>query len=289
MKRPLAIAVFTYLGFVAILLHSDIKDFLWTHPWWHSLLAALPEIALAVFAGIELQHSDEANTLRSEANEHRAEANRLRTRNTELSSQLDSERNTYLRQIAELTNELDAERNKHLAQIAINTARPSQEPAASLKIYPANRSRYILKPPGQGGAHGDFRGGHFQFWLRVENSGNRNSAVDKYKMWIQEFDSEFNIIVPIQVNGLVPGRHCQYSIGNEKYLNEANLIKIPADDSTNVGCLWFYLPELTLEMFANAGLRMQGPERRFGNLHCRLTVTDSNEVSASEDFECHED
>jgi hypothetical protein len=158
-----------------------------------------------------------------------------------------------------------------------------------LKIYPANRSRYILKPAAQGGAHGDFRGGHFQFWLRVENSGNRNSAVDKYKIWIQELDREFNGIVPIQERGLVPGRHRQHGVGNEKYLNEANLIKIPGDDSTSVGCLWFYLPELTLEMFVNAGLRMQGPQHRFGNLHCRLTVTDSNGISASEDFECYED
>ena len=260
-RAPIRWAVvgsFVVAWFLAIVfLFSDVVKLLAARPWWEDLIVAVATVALPILAFLELRHSGEANKLR-------AEAIRLRT-------------------------ELDTARNKHLEQIAINTARPSQEPAASLKIYPANRSRYILKPPAQGGAHGDFGGGHFQFWLRVENSGNRNSTVDKYKLWIQEFDRDFDGIVPKQIFGLVPGRHCQHSVGNEKYLNEANLIKIPAYDSTHVGCLWFYLPELTLEMFVNAGMRMEGSERRFGALHCRLTVIGSNGVSASEDFECHED
>lgn len=259
---------FVVTWFLAIvLLFSDIVKVLTTRPWWEDFIVAVATAAVPILAFLELRHSGEANRLRGEANEERRKANRLTEENAQL--------------VAEL--------NRHVEQIAINTPRPTQPPSANLKIYPANRSRYILKPAGPGGAHGDFKGGHFQFWLRVENSGNRNSAVDKYKIWIQEFDRDFDGIVPKQPLGLVPGRHCQHGVGNEKYLNEANLIKIPADDSTSVGCLWFYLPELTLEMFVTAGLQMHGPERRFSNLHCRLTVTDSNGLSASEDFECHED
>jgi len=270
--RWVIVGVFVVAWFLAIVfLFSDIMKVLVARPWWEDFIVVLATVAVPILAYLELLHSAEANRLRDEANEERRKANRLTEQNAQLSA------------------ELDAERNQHLAQIASGINRASQEPAASLKIYPANRSRYILKPAAQGGAHRDFRGGHFQFWLRVENSGNRNSAVDRYKVWIQEFDREFNGIVPIQVRGLVPGRHCQHAVGNEKYLNEANLIRIPPDDSTSVGCLWFCLPELTLEMFVNAGLRMQGEERRFSNLHCRLTVTDSNGISASEDFECHED
>jgi hypothetical protein len=270
--RWVIVGSFVVAWFLAIVfLFSDIVKLLAARPWWEDMIVAVATVAVPILAFLELRHSDEANRLRNEANEERRRANRLTEEN------------------AQLAAALDGERNKHLAQIAINTARASQEAAASLKIYPANRSRYILKPTGQGGAHSDFRGGHFQFWLRVENSGNRNSAVDKYKIWIQEFDREFDGISPIQVGGLVPGRHCQHGIGNEKYLNEANLIKIPPDNSTSVGCLWFFLPEVALEMFMNAGLRMQGSERRFSNLHCRLTIIDSNGISASEDFECHED
>jgi hypothetical protein len=158
-----------------------------------------------------------------------------------------------------------------------------------LKIHhAANRSRYILRQVGQGGAHGDFSGGYFEFWLRVENSGNRNSTVDKYTIWIQEFGREFNGIAPSRLNH-VQGRHCQHALVPQNCLNEGSLIRIPADGSTNTGCLWFFLPELALEIFVNAGLRMQGSERRFSNLHCRLTLIDSNGISASGDFELSED
>jgi hypothetical protein len=263
---------FVVAWFLAIVfLFSDIVKVLAARPWWEDFIVAVATAAVPILAFLELRHSDKANRLRAEANELRAEANQLSEQNGRLNA------------------DLNAERNQHLAQIASGINRVSQEPAASLRIYPRNSSRYILKPVGQGGPRRDVKGGHFQFWLRVENSGNRNSAVDKYKIWIQEFDKEFDGIVPIQVGSLVPGRFCQHGVGNEKYLNEANLIIIPPDNSTSVGCLWFFLPELTLEMFANAGVQTQGPEHRFGDLHCRLTVTDSNGISASGDFECHED
>jgi hypothetical protein len=185
--RWVIVGVFVVAWFLAIVfLFSDIVKVLAARPWWEDLIAAMAAVAVPVLAFFELRHSGEANRLRDEANEERRKANRLTEQNTQLSA------------------ELDAERNRHLAQIASGIDRVSQDPVASLKIYPANRSRYILKPAAQGGAHGDFRGGHFQFWLRVENSGNRNSAVDKYKIWIQEFDREFNGIVPIQVWGMVP-------------------------------------------------------------------------------------
>jgi hypothetical protein len=256
--------------FAGILLYSDIMKVLAARPWWEDLIVAMATVAVPVLAFFELRHSGEANRLRDEANEERRKANRLTEQNAQLSA------------------ELDAERNRHLAKIASGFDRATQEPAASLKIYPGNGSRYILQPVGQGGPRRDVKGGHFQFWLRVENSGNRNSAVDKYKIWIQEFDREFDGIVPIQVPSLVPGRFCQHGTGNEKYLNEASLIKIPLDNTTSVGCLWFFLSELTLEMFANAGVQTQGPEHRFGDLHCSLTVTDSNGISASGDFELFE-
>jgi hypothetical protein len=253
-----------------VFLYSDAVKILSARPWWEDLIVALATVAVPVLTILELGHSAEANRLRGEANELRAEANRLSEQNGRLNA------------------DLNAERNKHLAKIASGFDRATQEPAASLKIYPGGSSRYILKPVGQGGPRRDVKGGNFQFWLRVENRGNRNSAVDKYKIWIQEFDKEFDGIVPIQVPSLVPGRFCQHGIGNEKYLNEANLIKIPPDNSTSVGCLWFFLPELTLEMFSNAGVQTQGPENRFSDLHCRLTVTDSNGISASGDFELFE-
>jgi hypothetical protein len=252
-------------------LYSDIARVLASRPWWEDLIVAVATVAVPILAFLELLHSSEANRLRDEANAERRKTNRLVEEN------------------AQLAAALDAERNKHLAQIAMNTARASQERAASLKIYPADRSRYILRQSGQGGAHGDFfNGGYFEFRLRIENGGDRNSTVGKYKICVKEFNREFDAIAPMLVNH-VQGRHCQHALAPQNCLNETNLVRIPANDSTNVGSLWFWVPDLSLETFLNAGLRMQGPERRFGNLHCRLTVTDSNGISASEDFGCHED
>jgi len=102
MKRAFAITAVAALLVVTVLLHSAIKDFIWTHPWWHSFLVALPMIALPVLAYFELCHSAEANTLRADANSLRVEANNLHKR------------------IAEL----EEERNRHLQQIARNTERP---------------------------------------------------------------------------------------------------------------------------------------------------------------------
>lgn len=103
MKRALAIAAVLELVVVAVLLHSAIKNFLWSHPWWHSFLVAIPGLVLAFF---DWQHSGEANRLRSE---------------------LDTQRNRHLGQIARNTEKpiTQAERNaevlrKHLrAKVAV--------------------------------------------------------------------------------------------------------------------------------------------------------------------------
>jgi hypothetical protein len=71
MKRwSFLIIALVYLALVGIVLYSDIKDFLWTHPWWHSFLVALPDVAVPILAYVEVRHSAEANTLRSQGNEH---------------------------------------------------------------------------------------------------------------------------------------------------------------------------------------------------------------------------
>jgi hypothetical protein len=133
MKRVLAIAVVMDLMIVVVLLRSGIKDFLWTHPWWHSFLAAVPEIALPILAWFELCHSGEANTLRTAANDHRAEANRLQAR------------------IASLTAELDEERNKHLQQIAKNTEKPVSQAERNANILRKHLGATVAVSEGQGG------------------------------------------------------------------------------------------------------------------------------------------
>src|SRR5277367_2734574 len=84
MKRAFAIAAVAELLFVMIVLHAEIKDFLWTHPWWRSFLAALPAIAVAVFAYFEWRHSDEVSELSKQANGYLNDANGLREENNKL-------------------------------------------------------------------------------------------------------------------------------------------------------------------------------------------------------------
>jgi hypothetical protein len=117
MKRVFAISSVVVLLLLAALLHTSIKDFLWAHPWWHSTIVAVPTIALAVFAYLELRHSGEANALRREANILRGHI-----------AKLEAERNRHLQQIAENTRKpvTQAERNastlrKHLgAKVAVS-------------------------------------------------------------------------------------------------------------------------------------------------------------------------
>jgi hypothetical protein len=143
MKRVIAIAAVVETLLVAALFHSDIKDFLWMHPWWLGILAALPGIAVPVLAWFELGHSGEANALRAEANEHLATANRLQV-------ELDTERNTHLREIARLTAELDAERNKHLQQIADNTKKPVTQAEKNADILRKHLRATVTVSEGQG-------------------------------------------------------------------------------------------------------------------------------------------
>jgi hypothetical protein len=132
MKRAFAIAAVAELVFVLLLLRSAIKDFLWTHPWWHSFLIAVPTIALPILAYFELRHSGEANRLRIEANDLRAEANALQG------------------QIVNLTAELDAERNKHLQQIARNTEKPVTQAERNADILRKHQRANVTVSEGQG-------------------------------------------------------------------------------------------------------------------------------------------
>jgi len=104
--------------FAIVFLYSDVVKILATRPWWVDFVVAVATVAVPILAFFELGHSAEANRLRGEANEERRRANRLFEENTQL------------------TAELDSERNKHLAQIAINTARAKT---------PAERNAEILR------------------------------------------------------------------------------------------------------------------------------------------------
>ena|SRR5271167_3015954 len=132
MRRAVAIAAIIGWVFALFLLLPDIKNIFLTHPLWHSLLAAVPGIAVPVLAWFELRHSSEANALR-------ADANRLR-----------SEQNDLQNQIGELTAELAAERNKHLQQIAENTKKPVTQAEKKADVLRKYLGANVAVSEGQG-------------------------------------------------------------------------------------------------------------------------------------------
>lgn len=110
MKRILWIAAVIAIVLVGIVLHSDIKDFRWTHPWWQSILAALPTVTLAALAYLDWHDSGKSN----------AEANILRGR----IATLEAERNQHLQKIAQNTEKpiSQAEKNANLLRKHLGTS-----------------------------------------------------------------------------------------------------------------------------------------------------------------------
>jgi hypothetical protein len=162
MRRVIAIAVIAEFCIVVLLLYNDIKTFIWTHPWWHSFLVAIPGIVAPMLAWFELQHSREANELRSEANNHRIRANTLEQE----ANGLRAEQARSLTKISEVQAEnvelqaknvkLQAERNEALSRIAANTQRVPTEAennARILKNYLGQRA-FVSKGGNNWGAMG---------------------------------------------------------------------------------------------------------------------------------------
>jgi hypothetical protein len=171
---------------------------------------------------------------------------------------------------------------------SLRTAVASREERTSrLRITSDGKSRYIL--PVENVSHADFNGGFFEFHLMVENIGNKNSTVVSYDVEVAELHETFTKLQPLEGQNTVRGRHCVQGLDPRRILSKTGLIKVDADNATDWGTLLFSIPSISMEQFAYAGLRMEGNERKFGALHCRLTLTDTMNSWATEEFELHEE
>jgi hypothetical protein len=180
------------------------------------------------------------------------------------------------------SQQLTAKLSELTSAVAAHEARRSE-----LTITPSEGARYILWPDGEV-AHGPFVAGHFEFHLMVENTGRRNSLIDSYAIEIVELRRTFSNLQPAENVRTIRGRHCQHAMPQNQDLSNTGLIRIDAESSTERGMLLFCLPGLNMDEFVAAGLRMQGPEHKFGPLHCRLTLNDRTGSSATADFELPE-
>ncbi len=162
-----------------------------------------------------------------------------------------------------------------------------EERVSQLRIAPDDGSRYILSPVGNV-SHANFRGGYLEFHLMIENTGRRDSTVNNYQVEIVELQQTFPNLKPIEGKNCVQGRHCQHGMQPASILSTTGNIRIQAENVTNHGTLLFFIPDLNLEQFVNAGLQMHGEHRIFGPLRCRLTLTDTTQSSATCEFRLDE-
>src|SRR5690348_7562337 len=170
---------------------------------------------------------------------------------------------------------------------ALRKSSKLQEPRTpDLRIAVEAGSRYILKPV-QNVARGDFSGMFLEFHMMIENKGRRNSTVDDFQVEVLEINQKFTNLKPAEGLTYVQGRHCAHGM-NPQGLSKTGLVKIDAESTTNRGTLTFYIPDVNLRTFVESNLLMDGPERKFPPLHCRLTLTDTINASATEAFEMPE-
>lgn len=163
----------------------------------------------------------------------------------------------------------------------------SEARTAEIKIIPDSGGRYILHPLSSI-PHGDFNGMFLDFRLMIENTGRRNSTINDFQVDILELNQTFPGLAPLEGRHGVQGRHCQHGLQPDAILSNTRLIRVEAESTTNHGALLFFIPGMTTKDFFGAGLEMQGDEKKFGTLRCRLTVRDTANSSAVADFELFE-
>ena len=162
------------------------------------------------------------------------------------------------------------------------------ERRSQLRISSDNGSRYILQPVMPEARHADFNGGYFEFHLMIENVGPRNSTVNTYQLEIVELNRVFPNLQSMEGKNGAQGRHCHQGLYPPHILSRQGIIQIDAENATGHGTLLFFIPDINMQQFVDAGLHMQGPERKFGSLHCRLTLTDTTQSSATHEFQLYE-
>lgn len=154
---------------------------------------------------------------------------------------------------------------------------------AELRIT-ADGGRYVLIPVAPNVRVGDFQAIFVEFRLMIENLGQKNSTVKDFDVQIMELANMFSNLKPVEGKRQVQGRHCLHGLDINNILSKTGMVRIPPEDTTNFGTLVFIVDGVNLQMFVDSGLSMSGPERKFPPLHFRLTLTDTNNFSATAEF-----
>lgn len=122
----------------------------------------------------------------------------------------------------------------------------------------------------------------------VENTGQRNSAVNHYEVNIKELGQSFSNLSPCEGWSHIDGRYSGYALQPANVMSSTGIITVRADDTTYYRLLPFFIPDIATEQFLKAGLQANQYPAKFADLNCLLTLIDTNGSSASCEFCLHE-
>ncbi|MGB6482453.1 MAG: hypothetical protein WBE86_03085 [Candidatus Acidiferrales bacterium] len=160
---------------------------------------------------------------------------------------------------------------------ALQQEKQSQETRTSqLRVLLEHGSRYAVRL--------NFTGAVLEFRLMIENVGRRDSTVNKCHVEILELGQTFSGLRPDDGNQYVPSRRGTQYFG--RTLSQTGIIRIPAENATDRGSFLVILEGVSQGMFADKGLI--GSDGKLRLLHCRLTLIDTHQATATAEFELRE-
>jgi len=154
-------------------------------------------------------------------------------------------------------NEIDALN----AQIRVGQARRS-----NLVIHPQERCRFYRQVDPND--RNRVLGVYFEICLAVENTGNRNSVINRYDLDIQESGRRYAGL-HLQRRNSIQARNAQYAGLRQDFFNTGDVIRVPPEDAVGPGVLPLWISENVPEI---------------ATLTCRLTITDTEGSTATADF-----
>jgi hypothetical protein len=153
-----------------------------------------------------------------------------------------------------------------------NTSSNQATRKPELRIHAYEKSCFTLVT--NSNDRGQLLGMHVNLDMALENRGSKGRTIHRYSLYIGETDKTYPNIRPNLELIDIRGRHCVRNIGNEPKITRDGLIRVPPDTTSERGFLPFF--------------PVDAPTLITGPVHCRLTVTDTDDESESQEFELRE-
>jgi hypothetical protein len=147
---------------------------------------------------------------------------------------------------------------------------------AQLRAVPTRRSRLVLHSQERCRFYRQVDpndrtrvlGVYFEICLAIENTGNRNSVINRYDLEIQESGRRYPGL-HLQPRNSIQARNAQYAGLRQDFFNVGDVIRVPPEDAIGPGVLPLWISENVSEI---------------ATLTCRLTITDTEGSTATADF-----